>query len=276
MRLPALVAGLALGAVIGLSLSAQADPCLSGEQLGPYLASTPLITTKDPAVHELAQRLKAQAPYPRDQAVAIHNWVRDEIPFGFNSKFHDVTAAEVLRSKTGFCHTKTTLFLALLRSAGIPARPKFVTIDGKLLEGYTSRGAYIDHSFAEVYLDCKWIPLDSYVLDLPLLAAAEKKLKLDRKDIGYGTVIGATGVWDGYRPAFSQYVTHPSAGPYPVGHPLSGRAPLSNRDFGDYKDVADFYARAKGTMNGGFITRAVFYFFAPSMNRTIRRIRTDG
>jgi len=65
--------------------------------------------------------------------------------------FRKRTAEEILQSKTSFgCGDTTTLFLSLIRAAGIPA--KF--IDGKRVP---KTGA---HSWARVFIEKKWIDID--------------------------------------------------------------------------------------------------------------------
>jgi hypothetical protein len=47
--------------------------------------------------------------------------------------------------------------VALLRGAGIPARKHFVSIKGTILAGLIDVPPYVDHSFAEVYIDDKGV-----------------------------------------------------------------------------------------------------------------------
>ena len=45
-------------------------------------------------------------------------------------------ASEVLRAKVGYCNTKATLFIALLRAAGVPARQHFVDLRNVLISDF--------------------------------------------------------------------------------------------------------------------------------------------
>lgn len=71
----------------------------------------------------------------------IYNFVRDEILFGYNVD-DSIPASKVLADGYGQCNTKGTLFMALLRGAGIPCRVHGFTIDKKLQKGGNDR-AYI-------------------------------------------------------------------------------------------------------------------------------------
>ena len=62
---------------------------------------------------------------------AIYNFVRDEVLFGYNVD-DGIPASRVLADGFGQCNTKGTLFMALLRSCGIPCRIHGFTIDKKL------------------------------------------------------------------------------------------------------------------------------------------------
>ncbi|MEZ4268656.1 MAG: transglutaminase-like domain-containing protein [Myxococcota bacterium] len=65
------------------------------------------------------------------------------------------TASAILARGVGDCTEHTTLFVALCRAAGIPARPVF----GVAYLGAGSR-AFGYHAWAEVELDGRWVPVD--------------------------------------------------------------------------------------------------------------------
>lgn len=60
---------------------------------------------------------------------------------------------EVYRSKKGICYDYSVLFASMLRSLGIPAKVSMGT--SKNVEGY--------HAWNEVYIDDKWITMDTTV-----------------------------------------------------------------------------------------------------------------
>ena len=88
------------------------------------------------------------------KAVAIYNWVRDNITYSFYSNT-EYGAVGTLNAGKGNCCDKTHLLIALLRAAGIPAR---------YVHGYcyfTTSGHWYGHVWAEVYVDGTWYTADA-------------------------------------------------------------------------------------------------------------------
>ena len=101
-----------------------------------------------------AARITQGLPTERQRAVAIHDFVRDQVKFGFTGRFYAMTAADVLGAGRGYCNTKSTLFVDLLRAAGLQARQQFVDIDASVLHGLVDPGTpWVDHSDVEVRID---------------------------------------------------------------------------------------------------------------------------
>ena len=89
----------------------------------------------DPQIDALAEHLVSGRHSARERAVVLHDFVRDEIRFGFTPHFYAMSAADVLAARIGYGHTKATLFIALLRAAGIEARQQFVDLDAAVWRG---------------------------------------------------------------------------------------------------------------------------------------------
>ncbi len=70
----------------------------------------------------------------RERIGAIYDFVRDEMPFGYNAS-DDLPASAVLADGYGQCNTKTTLLMALLRAGGIGCRFHGATLDKSLQHG---------------------------------------------------------------------------------------------------------------------------------------------
>lgn len=201
---------------------------------------------------------------PREKAVALHNFVRDEVSFGFGSNFYDSKASEVLRARIGFCTTKTTLFVAMLRAADIPARQHFVSINADILRGFLDPGRpYVDHAFAEVFLDGKWLSVDSYIVDLPLAVKAKSRLKETGESLGFGVHRNGVSDWNGRQDAFSQFLDDGAA------------TRLTTEDFGIHRDVGAFYASGKGLNQLNFLVRPFFGFLIGGTNDKIAKLRSD-
>ena len=121
-----------------------------------------------PTVREKSMALTRGLTTPRERAVAIFEFVRDGIAFGWTSDFYDQRPEDVLAARVGYCNTKSTIFIALLKVAGIEARPVYVDISSEVLHGFDVPGPFVDHSYTEVFLEGRWLAVDAYVVDRPL------------------------------------------------------------------------------------------------------------
>lgn len=238
-------------------------PLVAALATEPNLGSSELIDTGHPMIQATAARLTRGLRSDRDKAVAIHDFVRDEIPFGFGPRFYDQKASDVLRSRHGFCNTKGALFIALLRAAGIPARQHFVDISPAILKGIVDPGTeWMDHSYTEVRLDGRWIAVDSYNADPKLFYAALRLLNEQGLDFGYGAHRYGNPIWDGRRDSFSQFVQG------------KGKDKIGNRDFGVYADARAFYATAPGASNRLTLQMKAFFPVAiGTLNGRIGKLR---
>jgi transglutaminase-like putative cysteine protease len=171
-----------------------------------------MIDSTATSIVETTSRVVAGAQSDRERAVRIHDFVRDEIKFGWSTGFYDQRASEVLAAKIGYCNTKSTLFVAMLRAAGVEARQHFVDIDAVIILDFLNPGTrYVDHSYTEVRIDGRWLKVDSYVVDRPLANAARARLQREGKIVGYGIHRHGTSDWDGTTDAFSQQRRAPKA-----------------------------------------------------------------
>jgi Transglutaminase-like superfamily len=223
-----------------------------------------MIDSTATSIVETTSRVVAGAQSDRERAVRIHDFVRDEIKFGWATGFYDQRASEVLDARIGYCNTKSTLFVAMLRTAGIEARQRFMNIDAAIVREFLDPGtSYVDHSYTEVQLEGRWLKVDSYVVDRPLANAARAQLNREGKIVGYSVHKNGTSEWDGTKDAFSQFVND---GTYPN---------LTTKDFGIYADVQAFYASGNGINTQPWIVRQMIGVFARSANQRIENIRRN-
>jgi transglutaminase-like putative cysteine protease len=202
------------------------------------LLSTRLIEANHPRIVTLAKQVTAGTNNKRVAAVLLHDWVRDQIPFGIPRGFYDTSAVETLDAKVGYCNTKVTLFSALLRATYIPTRMRIVDLSAQVLNGLLDPGTpYVDHAFAEVFLDGHWIKVDSYVVDKPLAVAARKRLATDGRKAAFGIHWDGQSEWDGLSDNFIQYMSNKSIPNYVL------------KDHGVFVDIADFYNKAANPRN---------------------------
>ena len=228
-----------------------------------WVVPTRYIDSTQPLIISTADSLTRHLQSSRARALAIFAFVRDTIKFGFAPQFYDMTASQVLRAGIGFCNTKSTLFVALLRAAGIPARQVFVDIDARILAGILDPGTLrVDHSYVEVLLDGMWIATDAYIVDPALHLFATRILASRQEGMGLGVHVDGTTAWDGVTPSFSQYVVAEHA--RSINH-------------GIFADVGDFYDRSSQAWNRrGIMTRLFFGEAARSANEVLERLRTGG
>ena len=147
----------------------------------------------------------------RQKAVALHDWVRESVPFGFNKYFDAAKPEETLACGRGHGNPKSRLMAALFRAVGFDCYQHFVVIPKKILEETLPSNLYwmlppeISHSFVEVRVEGWWCRIDSFILDTPLLQAGTARLRREGRQMGYGVRLGATNTWDGRGDAFSQF-----------------------------------------------------------------------
>jgi len=130
-----------------------------------YLQHTDMVQGNS-EIKSLARQLTSGAKNEYEAVSAIINWVTDNIKYTFNPPQYD--AAYTLSTKSGNCQNFAHLSIALMRSAGIPARivggitlkeAWKVPIDAKnsIVQSMGQGG----HAWLEVYFpDLGWLPYD--------------------------------------------------------------------------------------------------------------------
>lgn len=197
-----------------------------------YLSETPLLNFHDPAIQKLVEHRSWAKMPDYDRIGAIYDFVRNEILFGYN-RTDELTASHVLADGFGQCNTKGTLLMALLRAVGVPCRFHGFTIDKKLQRGVVPERVYplapksIIHSWVEISFQGKWLNLEGFILDQPVLTALQEKFP-DRASLcayGAGTdcLQNPQVTWRGE----STYIQKTGI----------------NHDYGIFSSPDDFYAR---------------------------------
>jgi len=162
-------------------------------------------------VSDLAKQITDKLSTEREKVIALHDYVRDNIKFGFNRHFDLSKPDNTLDLGVGHCNPKGWLMTALFREAKIEAYNHFVVLPKKAMKGAVSPNRYwlipeqISHCYTEVKVEGAWYNIDSYILDSQLFKAARAKLSEEGLTIGYGTHINSTIDWDGKGDAFSQF-----------------------------------------------------------------------
>ena len=160
-----------------------------------YLQETRMLDYSNKSIQILIEMRGWKNLNEYERLKSIYNYVRDEILFGYNVD-DSIPASKVLADGYGQCNTKGTLFMALLRSCGIPCRVHGFTIDKKLQEGamtgfvYRNAPKNVFHSWVEVFFEEKWYELEAFILDKAYLnKLQEMNPGCDGAFCGYGVAV---------------------------------------------------------------------------------------
>jgi hypothetical protein len=142
-----------------------------------YLKETEMIDYKKNGIQGLASRLVSGEDDLYVAVFGLADWVKTNIAYDLNTVTADAAlpASWVLDNRNGVCDELTNLFIAMLRSVGVPAR--FVTGIA-----YTTSDLFEDnwgpHGWAEVYFpNVGWVPFDVTYGQFGFLDATHIKLK---------------------------------------------------------------------------------------------------
>lgn len=153
-----------------------------GANLGDYLLPQEIIDT-DPAISELAVGLSDGEDDLYRVAFKLAEWVRIHVTYNLTTLTADASqrASWVLNNREGVCDEITSLFIALTRSLGIPAR----FVSGLSYTNLPNLDkSWGPHGWAEVYFpNYGWVPFDVTYGEYGWLDAGHIKLddSLDAK-----------------------------------------------------------------------------------------------
>ena len=88
-----------------------------------YLAPSPKIESRSPKIRKLAKEIGVDQKQAWKKVETIYDWVRENVKYQ-NGPLKGALAA--LKDGTGDCEELTSLFIAICRAAGIPARTVWV------------------------------------------------------------------------------------------------------------------------------------------------------
>ncbi len=119
-------------------------PARPTRHLRRYLGKSPQIETTHPRIKSLSRKLAVEADSDWKLVQRYYDWVRENITYRQGPL---KGALKALEDGTGDCEEMTSLFVALCRAAGVPARSVWVP----------------GHSYAEFYLESpqgkgRWFP----------------------------------------------------------------------------------------------------------------------
>jgi hypothetical protein len=122
-----------------------------------YLSSTENIQSDDELIRKLAETITKDASDDFEKVTKIAKWIYENLEYDESYAGENKDALWVLNNRRGVCAEYTTLFIALARAIGIPARYVHVYAYGK--NGWES------HAIAEVYLG-RWVPVDALWMEV--------------------------------------------------------------------------------------------------------------
>jgi hypothetical protein len=99
------------------------DPKKLDRNMRAFLAPSPMIESRDGRIRDLAKKIGADQQQAWKRVEAIYDWVRENVQYK-NGPLKGALAA--LKDGTGDCEELTSLFIAICRAAGVPARTVWV------------------------------------------------------------------------------------------------------------------------------------------------------
>lgn len=154
--------------------------------------------------------LTTQANNESELLISIHDWVRDNVEFGFTVDFESVTPNKTVQHKMGHCNAQADLFRYLLVLAGFDARLSFVFINKSILKQAIPREVYfflpnkLFHAVTQVKVSDEWVSTDSYIFTKEQFQLQQNKLIKSGASEGFGIHQKSVFEWDGKTNAFSQ------------------------------------------------------------------------
>jgi len=127
------------------------DLPIESEELAPHLASTVYIQSDAKEIKALAAEIIGDQKNSWEAARKINRWVYENIEKQFTPDFSN--ALQTLRTRKGDCGEHSALAAALMRAAGIPARPVAGLVYWPPGEGF----GY--HAWVEAYVG-EWVMMD--------------------------------------------------------------------------------------------------------------------
>ena len=129
-----------------------------------YLTPSPCVNSDDGEIVELATRLVESSRSDIQAAVALYQYVRDEIPYNpytADTSTESLRATATLKQGEGWCVSKAVLLAALCRAVGVPARLGFADVVNHMstarLRETMKTDVFYFHGYCSIYLNGKWV-----------------------------------------------------------------------------------------------------------------------
>jgi transglutaminase-like putative cysteine protease len=182
-----------------------------------WLCSTPLMDLEEPALRLRVQSLTQLKTTRRAKVLAVYAYVR-RLELRIRMMRRHRTATEVLRAGGGDAPEKATLFVAMLRLLGVPARMRFVRLRAGVVHGLGAALWRPRRPIVEAWTGERWAGTDTYIFDPNQIAAARQRLRDKGLDYGRGIHVHGASTWDGLGDAYV-------SGHWPDGRDRPGGGP---------------------------------------------------
>jgi hypothetical protein len=137
-------------------------PADAGRADLPFLRHAGQVDTT-PGLAELALKIAGNSRDRLSVAVALANWIEDNIDYDLVSIQSPArkTAVETWQTGKGVCQEMTNLYISMMRTLGIPARAVYgyASTNSRELRRYF-KSEWATHAWAEIMLGGQWIPAD--------------------------------------------------------------------------------------------------------------------
>ncbi|MBN1498793.1 MAG: transglutaminase domain-containing protein [Spirochaetes bacterium] len=226
---------------------------------------TKLADYENKTVKDAAKNIFKTGDSDRKKIEKIFYFVRDEIKFGLPGKGDLMKASETIESGTGQCNTKSTLFLALCKTAGIPARIHFSLIRKDIQKGVFTGFAYqmmpdkISHSWIEVQIDGNWIKIDSFINDKSFYEAGKQLLRKQNWDTGY-SISCSNGE---------------SSADFNIDKEKFVQMDAVTDDHGVWNEPEEYYSSYLYKNRPGFMKLLLYRLIIPRINRNVEKMRNS-
>ncbi|MDD3966170.1 MAG: hypothetical protein WC372_05865 [Candidatus Neomarinimicrobiota bacterium] len=176
--------------------------------------STKIFDADSAALRELIAERNWEKLIERNKIMCIHDYVKNEIPFGFTSR-PLLPASAVLAAGKAAGLNKCILLKTLLDACGILCRWHAFRIKKDLFKGLLLAPAYsllpetLISAWVEIFFEGQWLVADGVLLDGPYLHGLQKRLPPGAVEfIAYGAGIYLSGnhidTWNGKQHNYCQ------------------------------------------------------------------------
>lgn len=127
-----------------------------------YLAPAEYVDSDHPAIRARAEELCASARDDAAKARAIFDFVREIVYHAADfADLDSYRASHVLKAGHGYCGAKASLFAALCRASGLPARILFADVTNHIStpkhQASFGTNLYAWHGYNEVMVEGRWV-----------------------------------------------------------------------------------------------------------------------